>query len=225
MLRAMRLYIGGKGIPAYSTLKTYVYEDEYRNALLYPHTGLRHLGWLVMVRSVFTDFFGWSKDDYRILKTEAGKPFCDRKEGWAFSVSHSGDYVIAIFSDRGDVGADIEKHRGVRMPVARRYFSSHELEIIKNGGEDAEKYFYDFWTIREAYVKYRGGRLGEMMRRFYADKQGVAYRILTYEGESESLSVLPLYPDGNFIGSLYSGFVVCAGLQKIVEEDFVWDFV
>ncbi len=84
------------------------------------------------------------------LKTdENGKPVAD---GIYFNISHSGDYVIAVF-DTAPIGCDIEKMKKAPVSVIKRCFGDMEAEYIKSHGDTA---FWQLWTLKESYVKMTG---------------------------------------------------------------------
>ncbi|MEE3239749.1 MAG: 4'-phosphopantetheinyl transferase superfamily protein [Pseudomonadota bacterium] len=75
-----------------------------------------------------------------------------------FNVSHAGDWVILALSSE-PVGIDIEytpRNNDV-MAVADRYFYGAELKELQafSPSEQRER-FFDYWTLKEAYIKARG---------------------------------------------------------------------
>lgn len=85
---------------------------------------------------------------------EAGKP---EAEGIYFSVSHSGDYVIAVSSDT-PVGCDIEKMGRAPLKVAERFFAKEERDYIMSH-TDRDFAFWQLWTLKESYIKMTGDGL------------------------------------------------------------------
>jgi 4'-phosphopantetheinyl transferase len=85
-----------------------------------------------------------------------GKPLLVGQDDLFFNVSHSGDMVVAAFSEY-DLGVDIERHGRARLEVANRFFHPAEQEMIRAAAEvDRARLFADLWTIKESYVKYLG---------------------------------------------------------------------
>ena len=88
-----------------------------------------------------------------IIFSENGKPYF-KDIPLYFSISHSGDFVIAAFSER-EVGADIEKIREIPRGVAERFFTKREQKCD----------FFDIWTKKEAC----GKCIGDMAEAFAKD--------------------------------------------------------
>lgn len=86
-----------------------------------------------------------------------------------YSISHSGDYVICVLSDR-KVGIDIEnKFRSIfaenkeeqMNKIAKRCFTmGEEIEYFSTEGEEKVDVLLRFWTRKESYSKAVGKGLG-----------------------------------------------------------------
>ena len=86
-----------------------------------------------------------------------GKPFF-KDIPLFFSLSHSGEYVLCVFSDR-EVGADIQQMKPVESgKLIKRFFSQKEQAEWEALPSEADKqdYFYRRWVRREAYGKLTG---------------------------------------------------------------------
>lgn len=94
-----------------------------------------------------------------------GKPHIydeNEKDLFEFSLSHSGDYVACIISDK-KCGIDIEKISDRPFEkIAKRICHEEELKDI-NGDV---KRFYDYWTLKESILKAVGLGLSLDMRSF-----------------------------------------------------------
>ena len=93
----------------------------------------------------------YSLQDLRIGLKD--RPFIDGN--FDFNISHSGDYIICAITQNGKVGIDIEKHRTLKSSIAERYFDKTECSEIA-AAEDAEKTFFDLWTLKESAIKCDG---------------------------------------------------------------------
>lgn len=85
-----------------------------------------------------------------------GKPYLEGFPDFHFNVSHSGEWVVCAI-DSLPVGIDVEEIREIDMGIARRFFSKDEFEFI-NAKSNCDKvnYFFEFWTLKESYIKARG---------------------------------------------------------------------
>lgn len=110
-----------------------------------------------------------------VLRTEKGKPYVDNasydseagpeyagdKRQVHFSVSHSGDFFACLIADV-PVGLDIQHYRKVAAGrISRRYFTEDECRYIEEKGDEG---FFFIWTRKEAYSKYTGLGLEEIMQ-------------------------------------------------------------
>ena len=87
---------------------------------------------------------------------ENGKPYLADYPGLYFSLSHSGSYVIAAFSEK-EVGIDIQYHKPMRCDMAKRFFSKEDNEWLQGFDADGKvDAFYRLWAVKEAYMKLTG---------------------------------------------------------------------
>lgn len=89
--------------------------------------------------------FNWTK--WKL--STAGKPYYEG--GKKISISHSGDYVIVVFSDR-EIGVDIERFASFDVNIALSYLHPLEAESILKAPNSMEA-FFRIWTRKEAYLK------------------------------------------------------------------------
>jgi|GEM_PF-5677709 len=90
-----------------------------------------------------------------VVRPAEGKPALTIP-GLFFSVSHSGDVWMCLFSDR-ECGLDFQVHddRDTNA-VAARMFRAGELTYLSEADADRSGRFFDLWAMREAYGKYTG---------------------------------------------------------------------
>lgn len=97
-----------------------------------------------------------------LVYDENGKPHVYKENGdeVEFSLSHSGDYVACIISDK-KCGIDIEKHSNRDYSkIAKRICTEKELTKVCD-----EKAFYTLWTLKESVLKAVGLGLALDMRK------------------------------------------------------------
>ncbi len=76
----------------------------------------------------------------------------------SFNISHTKGLVVCALSREPELGVDVEDAtRVVDRDVARRFFSPSEADALDALPPDARPArFYEYWTLKEAYIKARG---------------------------------------------------------------------
>ena len=107
-------------------------------------------------------------EDAVIERTEKGKPYV-RLPGSGprtapfISVSHSEDTFALLVSD-WEAGLDIQYARNAKTDrIAARYFTQDETEQIAD--DETGDRFFELWTRKEAYGKYVGTGLEQIMKK------------------------------------------------------------
>ena len=101
-----------------------------------------------------------------------GKPWLAPRfadSGWRFNLSHCGDVAVYAFSQRHDVGIDVEAIRPVREAdaIALQFFSPLEQAAFAAlAPRDRLLGFLRVWTRKEAYVKALGVGFSMALERF-----------------------------------------------------------
>ncbi|WP_420852897.1 4'-phosphopantetheinyl transferase AcpT [Siccibacter turicensis] len=100
-----------------------------------------------------------------IICTTNGKPgFIKPVTHW-FNLSHSGDNIMLLLSDEGEVGCDIESIRPRKNweKIADKIFNATELARIKQVPDEHQlAQFWRIWTEKEAILKQRSGTVWQM---------------------------------------------------------------
>jgi 4'-phosphopantetheinyl transferase len=112
-----------------------------------------------LTRATLSEFFPRPPQDWRFAVAAHGKPRIDADDASArlsFNLSHTrGHVALAVAIDR-EVGVDVERIAPDRADeaVARHLFAPAEFEAFRTAPE-AERgdCFFDFWTLKEAYIK------------------------------------------------------------------------
>ncbi len=152
----------------------YKFVEDYRRSLLAD----------VLSRKMIEDVTGIEAEKLDIRVDEYGKPYVFNSMGVHFNVSHSGEYVACIVSDR-PCGIDIEKIDEVDLSIAQRFFAKNEHRyIVDCPKEQRMDRFYEIWTAKEAYVKLLGRGLGIGLDSFEVINRDGRYMI-ELEGETE----------------------------------------
>lgn len=99
-----------------------------------------------------------------IKHTSFGKPYFNRN-AVNFNISHSGNIVICVLTNIGDIGIDIEKIIPVKVLDFKSQMNNNEWELI-NGSKDVKKSFFNYWTQKEAVIKTKGKGLSTPLKSF-----------------------------------------------------------
>ena len=86
-----------------------------------------------------------------------------------FSLSHTEGCVACVVSGCEAVGVDVEEihERHSLLAIARSNFSLEEIDILRAlPPRDLVDRFFDYWTLKEAYLKARGAGLSIPLNQF-----------------------------------------------------------
>jgi 4'-phosphopantetheinyl transferase len=76
-----------------------------------------------------------------------------------FNLSHTRDLIVLAVTRGREIGVDVERLRGARRTgdLAARFFADFESERVASASEaERDDVFYQFWTLKESYIKARG---------------------------------------------------------------------
>ena len=89
-----------------------------------------------------------------------GRPSISHPPGaeLAFNVSHTKGLVACAFARETEIGVDVEvADRAIGLELARRFFSAAEADALEALPEEARAArFFEYWTLKESYIKARG---------------------------------------------------------------------
>lgn len=144
-----------------------------------------------------------------------GKPYLYGKSNYYFNVSHSGKWVVCGCSTH-EIGIDVEVVKDIDLDIAKHFFCEDEYLFIMNANIDEKKdLFFDFWTLKESYIKYKGCGLliplnsfqfdlkfGEVnlisgdkkKPLFYRERLDGNYKLAICTEDSEIIPIIPVSP-------------------------------
>lgn len=125
----------------------------------------RTLAGRLLIRKAVKEIF--KIEDFVITYNKNGKPllnFC------FFNISHSGDYVICVLSDK-EIGVDIQTLSPLKKRESYMLFCNAECRFV-NGSCNIEQAFYTIWTMKEAYIKAVGGVLSDCGKTCFVTESG-----------------------------------------------------
>lgn len=85
-----------------------------------------------------------------------------------FNLSHAGGLTACAVVLDHEIGIDVEDStRKIDINIANRFFSKQESEVLGQTMEDKKKsVFFDFWTLKESYIKAKGRGLSIPLDKF-----------------------------------------------------------
>ena len=132
-----------------------------------------------LVRTTLSFYRSILPQDWRFVKNEYGRPGIapDLMDSLAqpdleFNLSHTNGLIVLAIATGADIGVDVENlhRRNDVIGVADRYFSPSEVTALHSHPVN-EQYgrFFDYWTLKEAYIKARGMGLSIPLEQFSFD--------------------------------------------------------
>lgn len=115
-----------------------------------------------LVRTMLSRYAPIAPEDWRFIANVHGRPeILERPDGvpdLRFNISHTTGLIACAVTIGREVGVDVE-HIGRRLThdVAGRHFAPAEVaDLEKLPVEQQQKVFFDYWTLKESYIKARG---------------------------------------------------------------------
>lgn len=130
-----------------------------------------------MIRQKTTEKTGLDSKRLVIERNEYGKPYFLNFPEIHFNISHSGNWVLGILSNR-KCGIDVEQMKETHMDIARRFFANDEYQmLLQEKGEKQRRLFYELWTLKESYVKYEGTGMTLPFHQFCVERNESGWRL------------------------------------------------
>jgi len=109
------------------------------------------------VRDLLSYYADIAPSDWRFEKGEKGKPeIINPPLPLRFNLSHTKGLIICAVTLEDDIGCDVEdttRNNDV-LAIANRYFSAIETkELFSLPKEQQRHRFFDYWTLKESYIK------------------------------------------------------------------------
>jgi 4'-phosphopantetheinyl transferase len=160
------------------------------------------------LRQILSSYLQKSCCEITFKYSDRGKPKLPNTN-LQFNVSHSQNIALYGFTDRNLIGIDIEYLRSnVECDkIAKRFFNEREFQIINNLlKEKKAQTFFQFWTIKEAYLKATGEGLGGGLEtveiEFNRNLEAVVKAIANSEAEAHNWFFESFIPETDFVASV-----------------------
>jgi len=137
-------------------------EHERMGRLVFERDRYRFLLTRALVRNMLSRYARVEPADWQFIANMHGRPeILDRPAGvpdLRFNLSHTDGLIACAVTIGRELGVDVE-HVGRRLTqdVAARFFAPAEVAHLKSVSDaEQERLFFDYWTLKEAYIKARG---------------------------------------------------------------------
>lgn len=143
-----------------------------------------------LIRTSLSAYFEVDPADWRFEKNGYGKPeisFPDTPWPIRFNLSHCNGLIMCGIARDHDIGVDVEDaQRSTRTAFdsLSSYFSIEEIANLSGLPDDQQKQrFFDYWTLKESYIKARGMGLAIPLAKF------------SFQFKTDRLSGFETHPD------------------------------
>lgn len=128
-----------------------------------------------LVRTVLSRYASISPADWQFQKNDWGRP--EIKDNSCevplkFNLSHTDGLIVCAVSLGYEIGVDLENRsrREVNLKIADRYFAPDEVAELRSLPESQQMdRFFDYWTLKESYIKACGKGLAIPLNQFCFD--------------------------------------------------------
>lgn len=147
-----------------------------------------------LLRNILGSLLGKKPEEIEFLYTEYNRPYLETLD---FNLSHSGRRIVIAINLDGRVGIDIEKIRPVELGLADVCFTEEEKKhVIKNSEVDLDN-FFQFWTLKESFIKADGMGMSYPLLDFYFDiKKKIKINFKNNKFESNwNFEIFPFDPE------------------------------
>jgi len=109
------------------------------------------------IRDLLSYYTEVAPSDWRFHKGEKGRPeIVNPPLPIRFNISHTKNLIICAVTLTDDIGCDVENTTRSNdvLAIADRYFSPSEIkELFSQPLEQQRQRFFDYWTLKESYIK------------------------------------------------------------------------
>lgn len=114
----------------------------------------------VLVRTAISEYNSTEPQDWRFTADARDKPCIASPDSTLrFNVSHSRDWIVCAVGEGFELGVDVEYCHPDRdiLRLAKRFFSPKEYAALCGlSTEQRGDRFYDYWTLKESWLKATG---------------------------------------------------------------------
>ncbi len=114
-----------------------------------------------LIRTTLSRYAAVPPEGWQFVDNQYGRPEIDpiHKEDIHFNLSHTDGLIVCAVVRGREIGVDVEDitRGGDLVAIADRFFSKQEVKDLHTvASEKQEDRFFDYWTLKESYIKARG---------------------------------------------------------------------
>ncbi len=147
-------------------------EKVRKQRLRYERLRRQYLISRAFVRTTLSRYCTTHPAEWSFYKNKHGRPeIIPRRDApeLRFNLSHTRGLISCGVALREDIGVDVEEifQRKILLEIAQKHFSAREVDDLSNLLPHQQKdRFFDYWTLKESYIKARGRGLSLPLNRF-----------------------------------------------------------
>jgi 4'-phosphopantetheinyl transferase len=160
----------------------------------FPHDRHRYINTRALVRTTLSRYVSLSPANWRFGVNAYGRPEIQNEgpgiDGVSFNITHTEGLVAVAVTRRAALGVDAEntRVRCIPMDLAERYFAAEEVASLRGlPPEQRPDRSFEYWTLKESYIKARGMGLSIPLDRFgfqFPGQREIEIRIAAKEGDA-----------------------------------------
>jgi 4'-phosphopantetheinyl transferase len=114
-----------------------------------------------LCRGVLSRYADVAPEAWAFTANGYGRPEIASPEGCPlrFNLTNTTDLIACLVAREREIGVDVEdvERHGETVAIANRFFSAMEVAALQATPEALQRdRFFDYWTLKEAYIKARG---------------------------------------------------------------------
>ncbi len=147
-------------------------EEEKQRRFCFPKHRHQYLVARALLRTTLFRYTGIKPRLFEFSNNQYGRPeliLHDSLPPIRFNLSHTDGLIACAVVLKQDIGVDVEdmERRAVSLKIADRFFSKTEVDDLHQIPESRKRdRFYDYWTLKESYIKARGRGLSLPLEQF-----------------------------------------------------------
>jgi 4'-phosphopantetheinyl transferase len=150
--------------PLLATYAGLLSDDEHQRCQRFRFPRLRHQYLLTrgLVRTTLSRYAAVAPQDWRFTTNDYGRPKIANSgplPPLRFNLSHADGLILCGVVLAREIGVDVEdtRRQALTMDIADRFFSEAECRDLHALPEQRQTdRFFDYWTLKESYIKARG---------------------------------------------------------------------